>query len=358
MRPMRRRALLAAATLPWWPRIAHGVEYPRIEAPRALQFPGDFGSHPAYRTEWWYVTGWLRAGGEREHGFQVTFFRHRPGVGEDNPSAFAPSQLLFAHAAIADPDIGHLLHDQRAARAGMGLAHASEATTDVKLLDWSFARQADRYRAVVPAREFALDLALAPRVPPWPQGEGGYSRKGPRPEQASLYYSEPQLEVTGRLERGGRGSAVTGRAWLDHEWSSEYLASEASGWDWTGLNLDDGGAIMAFVIRRRAGDALWAGGGLRTATGRTASFGPGDVRFAHRRTWRSPRTGFTYPVETTITLGDRTIELQPLFDDQELDARASTGTVYWEGAVCAIEGPHAIGRGYLELTGYGERLRL
>jgi predicted secreted hydrolase len=49
-------------------------------------------------------------------------------------------------------------------------------------------------------------------------------------------------------------------------------------------------------------------------------------------------------------------------DDQELDARASTGTIYWEGAVRAYEGERRgetpIGRGYLELTGYWRPMKL
>ena len=50
--------------------------------------------------------------------------------------------------------------------------------------------------------------------------------------------------------------------------------------------------------------------------------------------------------------------LEPLLDDQELDSRASTGTIYWEGAVTAAEGGRRVGRGYLELTGYGKPVRL
>jgi predicted secreted hydrolase len=45
-------------------------------------------------------------------------------------------------------------------------------------------------------------------------------------------------------------------------------------------------------------------------------------------------------------------------DDQENDARLSAGTIYWEGAIRALESRRTVGRGYLELTGYGNRLRL
>ena len=56
--------------------------------------------------------------------------------------------------------------------------------------------------------------------------------------------------------------------------------------------------------------------------------------------------------------GGLDLALVPLMDDQELDSRASTGVVYWEGAVRATGGGRPLGRGYLELTGYGSRLRI
>jgi predicted secreted hydrolase len=63
-------------------------------------------------------------------------------------------------------------------------------------------------------------------------------------------------------------------------------------------------------------------------------------------------------VQWRIRAGAREIDLEPLFDDQENDTRLSTGAIYWEGAVRAYQDEKLIGRGYLELTGYGERLRL
>jgi len=99
--------------------------YPDVQAGATLAFPRDEGAHPAYRNEWWYVTGWLREAEGADCGFQLTFFRNRPGVAESSTSRFAPKQLLFAHAAIADPKRQRLRIDQRAAREGFGLADAS-----------------------------------------------------------------------------------------------------------------------------------------------------------------------------------------------------------------------------------------
>ncbi|MGE5669762.1 MAG: lipocalin-like domain-containing protein [Betaproteobacteria bacterium] len=363
-----RRRLLALGLWPLAASARAAVDYPDVVPGRELSFPRDEGAHPTFRNEWWYVTGWLRDDDAREYGFQVTFFRNRPGIAEDNPSRFAPRELLFAHAAIADPRAARLRSDQRAAREGFGLAGASTARTDVHIGDWSLVeasdvlpgsvRTGDRYRARVRGRDFALDLALAATSPVMLQGDAGVSRKGPDPTDASYYYSRPQLEVSGTIDIGAGARQVRGIAWLDHEWSSRYLAARAIGWDWTGINLDDGGALMAFRIRDRDGGTLWAGGGRRDVSGSTRSYAPNQVRFVPQQQWRSPRTGIEYPVAMRVEVGDLDLDLLPLMPDQELDARASVGIVYWEGAVHAAIGGRDAGRGYLELTGYGGPLRL
>ena len=325
---MRRRRFLAAALLPLnaW---AAKVQYPAV-TPRVLVFPRDYGAHPAFRTEWWYLTGWL----DGPLGFQLTFFRARPDEQSENPSTFNPRQVLFAHAALSDPQRGHLLHDQRAARAGHSLAEAETGSTAVWIDDWSLLQQGNRYQAKVAARDFAFDLALAAGAPLL-QGENGYSRKGHRPEEASYYYSQPHLAVSGKVN----GRDVSGSAWLDHEWSSAYLAPEAAGWDWAGINLDDGGSVMAFQMRAKTGGIHYA---------------PSGVTMRPLRWWQSPRTGVAYPVSMEVN----GLRLEPLMDDQELDARASVGTIYWEGAVRAFREQSEVGRGYLELTGYWQPMKL
>jgi predicted secreted hydrolase len=155
----------------------------------------------------------------------------------------------------------------------------------------------------------------------------------------------------------GRTQAVRGLAWFDHEWSSEYMAPEAVGWDWTGINLNDGSALMAFRMRARGGSPFWAAATLRTATGRN-TLEPEGVSWTPQRLWRSPRTGASYPVETRVRAGGLELELVPMMDDQENDARITTGAVYWEGAVTALVAGRPAGRGYLELTGYAGKLAL
>lgn len=338
--------------------LAQAAAFAQVSPGHRLSFPRDFGSHPEFRTEWWYLTGWLTTERGESLGFQVTFFRTRPSIGDDNPSAFAAHQLLIAHCAISDPARGHLWQDQRIRRAGLGLAEAQEADTNVWIDDWQLRRSGPAYHTIIPAGDFTLDLSLQGARPPMPNGAAGFSRKGPASTSASEYYSEPHLAVTGHIARAGKDDRVHGEAWLDHEWSSDYLEPEAAGWDWVGVNLQDGGALMAFRIRDPQGQALWAGATLRDAAGHVRTFVPQEVEFAAGRRWRSGRTGILYPVTWRLRIGDRVFDIEPLMDDQENDARASSGAIYWEGAVRMEEAHRPVGRGYLELTGYGESLRL
>ena len=332
-------------------------------APRALAFPADFGAHPETRTEWWYLTGVIQAD-QREFGFQVTFFRSRTPV-EPSASRFAPTQLVFAHSALSDLAQRRQRHDQRIARAGFGIAEAGVGDTAVQLRGWSLERSGEPQRSVYRARiasdsaGFALDLHCHTTQPVLLQGNAGFSAKAPQPGPASHYYSQPQLQVQGRLTLEGQALAAQGRAWLDHEWSDTLLHPEAVGWDWIGMNLDDGSALTAFRLRRADGSVLYAGGSLRNAAGQLQTFGPADLRFTPGRTWQSPASQGRYPVEWTIDTPTGRYRVAARFDAQELDSRGSTGAWYWEG-LCDLHGAGdaKVGRGYLEMTGYAGRLVL
>lgn len=375
---MKRRHMTLAAPVAWLLRAASPVaavtstmagaapgvvDVPPGVRPRALVFPRDHGAHPETRIEWWYVTGALAAGGG-EYGFQITFFRSRTDVARDHPSAFAAKQLLFAHAAVTDVAARRLRHDQRLAREGFGVASAALDDTRVAIRDWSLARdgpvERSRYRTRVAAAGFSFDLEMSATQPVLLQGAAGFSRKGPRPQQASHYVSEPQLDVRGGVTLDGTRLDVRGRAWLDHEWSDELLDPQAVGWDWIGMNLDDGAALTAFQIRRKdGGPRIYAYAALRAAgSARVEVFAPDEVRFEPLARWTSPRTRATYPVAQRIAIGARTFETRPLFDDQELDSRATAGAVYWEGASTLLESGRTVGRGYLEMTGYVAPMRL
>jgi predicted secreted hydrolase len=210
------------------------------------------------------------------YGFQLTFFRSRPGIAEDLQSPIAASQILFAHAAVTRPG-ERLLHAERAGRANLG-AGFSTTDCDVHIGAWRMQRldtaDGEQFRLIAPDPAFTLDLRLKPSQPLLPQGDAGWSQKGPRPELASHYLSWPQLQVDGSLTLDGKRHTARGRAWFDHEWSSEVLGAGSVGWDWIGINLDDGGALMAFRIRDAGGGTVYAHAALRDAGGRVTQFDP------------------------------------------------------------------------------------
>jgi predicted secreted hydrolase len=357
--------MAVAALMP--PYSAAAPAYAPVVENHPLTFPADFGSHPQFRTEWWYVTGWLTTEHGESLGFQITFFRTKPDIDENNPSSFTPRQILIAHCAISDPKRGRLWQDQRIRRAGLDLAEAATGDTDVWIDDWKLERNASAavpsaarsaYTAKIHAEDFSFDLTLSETQAVLLNGDSGVSRKGPAPTAASYYYSLPHLQVSGGIARENHTDRVTGEAWFDHEWSSEYLDAAAVGWDWIGINLQDGAALMAFRIRGSQGEQRWAGGTLRNSDGTVQILQPADIALRAGRSWVSPRTGIIYPVQWHIRAGSREFDLEPLLDDQENDTRLTTGAIYWEGAVRASAQHRPVGLGYLELTGYGEPLHL
>jgi predicted secreted hydrolase len=325
-----------------------------------LQFPNDLGSHPDHAIEWWYLTGRLLSNA-REFGFQLTFFRSRVPSTQGMRSAFAAKQLIFAHAAVTDVTGKQLLHDQRIAREGFGVAQASEGDTRIALRDWSLVRDPQGYTAQVRGKDFGFKLTLRETQALLLQGEQGWSRKGPQAAQASYYYSLPQLKTSGVLRLEGRDFPVEGTAWLDHEWSQSLLDPLAVGWDWIGMNLLDGSALTAFQLRDKSGAALWDGGSFRPPQQGASpqAFNRGEVLFKPLRTWTSALTKARYPVEWQVQTPTEVYTVKAVIDPQELDSRQSTGAVYWEGLSELFDRQgQLLGRGYLEMTGYASPLRL
>jgi predicted secreted hydrolase len=331
---------------------------PEVVPGYRIELPRDAGSHPDFKTEWWYLTGWLQDEHGAHRGFQVTFFRSRNEGADANPSTFAPKQILFAHAALSDPSLGKLLRAERTARAGFGLAEAKEHELDVFIDQWSLHDDGHNIHAHVLGDEFVLELTLTQTQSVMLNGDAGYSKKNASPGAASYYYSLPQLRVQGSTVVKGRKSAVTGDAWFDHEWSNTYVDTQTAGWDWIGINLNNGDALMAFRMRNLAGSQSWTTATWRSAN-RTRSVNSNDISWVPTQRWRSPRTGVDYPIAWRVTIGSQELILRPQMDDQENDARGSVGILYWEGAVEVFDAKNnSIGQGYLELTGYGEPTRL
>jgi predicted secreted hydrolase len=349
-----------------------------VLATTKMSFPRDFGAHLEFKTEWWYLSGWLDRKGSNSQdslgpvGVQATFFRSRTDYNLAANNAFAPRQLVLAHMALAVPEKQKLLHDQKSARLGLGAASLSDSDTHCSLYGWEFKRKVNaasqeiyevkaRCNTHLPSQAFTLDLQFLCTTLPALQGKQGFSQKGPAPEQASYYYSRPQLQASGNIELDKKIVPVGGTAWLDHEWSSTLLDPNAVGWDWIGINLNNGGSLLAFRLRSKDNRNVWAYAVLRDAKNAVINevSNAQSVQFTGLKNWRSITSGAVYPVAQRIEFGSYRYTIEPAFDAQEIDGRLSTGGFYWEGAVRLLnEQREVVGRGYLEMTGYSNPIKL
>ncbi len=355
-----RRAQPSVAIDGWGAESAQG-DWRMANVSREFEFPRDHGAHPDYRIEWWYYTGNLRTESGRRFGYQLTFFRTGLQSTVDNDSRWAVRDLYTAHFAVSDVAERRLLRFERSNRGGLGWAGADEVPGRIWNGNWSL--EIDNrttppvHKLTAQDRDAGLSLELRPLQDPVPHGAGGLSRKGPTDGNASYYYSFPRLATQGTLTFGGQTLSVRGESWMDHEFSSSFLEQGQQGWDWFCIQLDDGSELMLYQIRREDGSADECSSGTWIAA-------DGSVRHLHReeftlqpsQAWTSPRTSGVYPQVWQVAVPSAELELEvgAVFPDQEMDTRASTGIVYWEGCVdvAGTRGRRPIsGQGYLEMTG-------
>lgn len=357
MRPARARFLAILCCI--WPAAGGEPDTFRVAVPGyRYAFPRDHFEHPDFRTEWWYYTGNVRDSGGKRFGFELVFFRQGERRGpSDNRSAWRVDDLYPAHLALTDIDGRHFYHHERLNRAGPGLAGASFAEKRVWNGNWSARWEGAEQVLEATADEFHFRLRLAAATPPVINGINGVSQKADGPGRASYYVSLPRLVTNGELQLNGETHAVTGTAWMDHEWFTEQLAADQTGWDWFSVQLDDHTELMLFQIRRKGGGIdPHSSGTFIGRQGRARHLSREDFSLTPFEYWKSPRTGATYPTGWKIRVPSLKIELdaRAALEDQELTGPA--GPAYWEGAV-TYSGTEA-GAGYLEMTGYDKPVRL
>ncbi|MDA7086634.1 lipocalin-like domain-containing protein [Pseudomonas sp. SA3-5] len=321
--------------------------FARVAPGRALGFPADHGAHPDYRIEWWYLTANLEDAQGRAWGVQWTLFRNalQPGSHETD---WRNQNLWMGHAALTGAD-GHR-YAETFARGGIGQAGVMAEPLQAWIDDWQLASHGPANGGLgeleLNARGagFGYRLRLTSARPPVLHGRKGFSQKSAQ-GQASYYYSQPFFQAEGSLLLDGQRHAVTGQAWLDHEWSSQPLAPDQQGWDWFSLHLQTGEKLMLFQLRQ-AGGAHYRAGTWIAADGQAQSLSEADIemvpvhfsRVAGRRlptAWRLRIPAKAFSIDTT-----------PLQEQ----AWMATRFPYWEGPI-RFSGSHQ-GVGYLEMTGY------
>jgi RND superfamily putative drug exporter len=331
---------------------------PVVADPQPIAFPADEAPHHRL-TEWWYYTGHLASVDGRPFGFEFVVFRAERGR---FPNSWA------SHLALTDEEGGRFLYDQRSfigpeadrsvPAGGFALALPSVSPDGVPSAQGAWLMGGvggrDALSAASPEAGFGLQLALdaGGRAPVLHDGDGwiDFGLAG-----GSYYYSRPRMAATGLLTVGGATLQVEGTAWFDHQWGD--FISVGSGWDWFAVNLADGTDLTLSVVRAPDGSTPLVYGTLVREDGSVRHLDRAAFTIDASGSWDSTISAATYPAGWHIAIPGEGLEiaLTPTVADQELDARASTGVVYWEGSqrvAATRDGVPVGGEAYVELTGY------
>ncbi len=326
----------------------------RATTVRTLTFPADHGPHPEYRIEWWYLTGSLQDEQGHFYGVQFTAFRRAmaPPAPDAHGNPWRTTQIYMAHLAFSDTTTSRHLEAQRMVRAHPQLAGARAQPFAVWVDGWRLASTGETFLPLQLKAEspsFGVEMVMSEGKPIVLQGEQGLSRKSE--QHASYYYSMTRLRAAATLRVGDRTIKVNGQAWFDREWSTGALSRDQVGWDWFALQLDRGEEVMVGQLRRRDSardpydSGVWVdpGGAYRVLRAE-------DFTLTPLKYWRDDR-GVRWPIRWRLVLTEppQTLVIQAAFPNQRMD----TAVVYWEGLVYVLDArERAIGRGYMELTGY------
>ena len=326
--------------------------------PVPIVFPADDGPHDRL-TEWWYYTGHLVDGSGRRFGFEFVVFRAERG---EFPVSWA------SHLALTDETGQRFLYDQRTeigpqvdrsprdddgTPQGFSLSVAGAEPG----AGWTMAGVEGRDSLAAATATFGLNLVLRSDAPAVLHDRIGFIEFGPA--GGSYYYSRPRMAATGELSLDSETFHVTGEAWFDHQWG-DFIAVGGGGWDWFAVNLADGTDLTLSLVRDEAGGYPLVYGTLVEPDGTVRHLDAEAFTIDVTGSWTSPTTGAAYPAGWRIRVPSEGLDigLEPTVPDQELDTRASTGVVYWEGSqrVTATRNGQAVaGEAYVELTGYGPK---
>ncbi len=351
----------SSTQLVWLDFPTDSTHFHKAMMPQTWHFPEDFGPHNDYQTEWWYYTGNLETEEGRPFGFQLTFFRQAlTSNPEVTASHLRSNQIYSAHFTVSDIRDQHFYPFERFSRGNIDLAGAESTPYHVWLQDWSATElKPGKVRLQAKTWNAALDLVVSQTLPPILQGDHGLSVKGYEPGNASYYYSLVQQPTTGTLTLNEKSYTVNGITWKDHEYSTSALTPGTVGWDWFSMQFDNGTALMLYLLRREDGTLeSTSAGTFIAADGTTQPLSAQDWAVNVLDTWKSTKTKAIYPSKWKIEIPklDLTVQGKSMLADQELNTSTAT---YWEGAVAfdgSLQEQPLRGKGYIELTGYAERL--
>jgi predicted secreted hydrolase len=346
-------------------------DFKRALPGRTFSFPQDHFSHPEFKTEWWYYSGHLQSkdSDEKSYGYQLTFFRTALGrETKGEKSRWSIQNLYFAHLALTDESKKRFEYREKISRGSLEEAGASsyereERPFRVWVEDWFLEGKGAAMRDHFLKggdQDFGIELLLIPEKKPVIHGQNGISQKAEGEGYASHYYSITRLKTEGKIFLKKKEIPVQGRSWMDHEFGSAQLRKYQVGWDWFGIQLENGLDLMIYQIRHRDGKIdPYSSGTIILQDGIHHPLPLKEFQVQSLDRWRSRKSGATYPSEWRIVVPGHRIELMltPTVNNQELITQESTRVTYWEGSVNVegkYQGQRVRGMGHVELTGYAK----
>ena len=339
---------------------AEAEDFESVVPGRKLEFPKDHGSHPRFKTEWWYFTGHLTPKGEARSrfGFELVFFRVGLADVKTSRSAWKVENLYLAHFALTNDAENSFFSAEKSRRGSFGEAGAEENTLHTWNGRWSAELKNDKILLAAEEPEASLKLELVSQKPIVLQGDQGFSQKGPNPSEASYYSSFTRLTGHGELRQKNQIYTIDrASVWMDQEFTSSSSGEAKIGWDWFALQLDSGEEIMLYQLRDKEDRPTnFSAGTFIGKDGKSRRLSNEEFQIFPLSHWKSPSSGIVYPAKWKLQLPslNQTFIVQPTVAEQELHTRGSTGVNYWEGRseVRDEKSSNVLGYAYVELVGY------
>jgi predicted secreted hydrolase len=323
------------------------------KAYKPIKFPEDESKHDTIG-EWWYFNGNLTDKDGRQYSYMNTLFRVVIPPHSARVLSRIPKKNFYVyHSIITDidqnkffPHMDYLVgitHDSFK-HSGLNVYFSPVASAGIRNLKHYHLSQSRENKYAVKGED--INLQLISKKPPLLENQTGYVDFFDRP---TFYYSLTDLETEGTIVVDGKIIEVTGKSWMDHQWSNVFDITRDS-WNWFSVQLENHIEIVCYEHVHRGQSAYLAT--IIYPDGRQKSFNKALIKSLGRK-WKSPKTKAAYGLAWEIEIPEADIKLaiESRVENHEMNF---LNVNYWESPTkieASINGNKVKGYGYMELAG-------